>query len=272
MNQATTPSTRAVSRVRHNLKFRVATVQQLQKIAPDMLRVTFVSPDLSDFVSAAFDDHVKVFFPAPGQTTPTLPTWGDNGPVWPEDQPRPPARDYTPRRFDNSAHTLTIDFALHGVGPAAEWAAQAQVGQVLGLGGPRGSMVIPQDYEWYVLFADETGLPAVGRFLEEMAPATRVIVFAEVATPADEIELQQGNSVQVHWLHRRAGAPGSLLVQAAQRLVIPDGDGFFWAAGESASIQTLRGTLLAHGVDKSRIRASAYWKHDAVAYHANIDD
>ncbi len=106
-----------------------------------------------------------------------------------------------------------------------------------------------------------------------MAPATRVIVFAEVATPADEIELQQGNSVQVHWLHRRAGAPGSLLVQAAQRLVIPDGDGFFfWAAGESASIQTLRGTLLAHGVDKSRIRASAYWKHDAVAYHANIDD
>ncbi len=70
MNQATTPSTRAVSRVRHNLKFRVATVQQLQKIAPDMLRVTFVSPDLSDFVSAAFDDHVKVFFPRTGPDHP----------------------------------------------------------------------------------------------------------------------------------------------------------------------------------------------------------
>ena len=266
-----TATTKTATRVRHALKFRRATVRAVQHIAPHMLRVTFAGEDFRDFSSASFDDHVKVFFPAAGQADLVLPQMGDNGLVWPEGVARPSARDYTPRRFDQAAGELVIDFALHGEGPAAEWAAQAAVGQVLGIGGPRGSLVIPQDFAWYALFADETGLPAVGRFLAEAQPGTGVTVFAEVASAAEQIELPALAGAQIHWLHRGDALPGSVLVTAAQTLAL-EGDGYVWAAGESASMQTLRAALVARGLDKSRIRAAAYWKHDAVAYHANLDD
>ena len=267
-----TATNKVATRVRHPLKFRVATVSRVQKLAPHMLRVTFTGADFADFASASFDDHVKVFFPAPGQNAPVLPQMGEAGLVWPEGEPRPAARDYTPRRFNNAAGELVIDFALHGEGPAAEWAARAAVGQILGIGGPRGSLVIPNDFDWYVLFADETGLPAVGRFLAEALPGTRVTVFAEVASAAEQIALPELAGAQIQWLYRGQNAPGSALLAAAKRLSIPSGDSYVWAAGESASMQALRAMLIEQGLDKSRIRAAAYWKRGDTAHHATIED
>ncbi|PAX95603.1 hypothetical protein CKW48_21420, partial [Bordetella pertussis] len=36
---------------------------------------------MRDFVSASFDDHVKVFFPPPGAARPVLPELGPDGPT-----------------------------------------------------------------------------------------------------------------------------------------------------------------------------------------------
>jgi NADPH-dependent ferric siderophore reductase len=46
-------------------------------------------------------------------------------------------RDDTPRRHDPVAGELDVEFALHGKGPAAEWAAQAASGQRIGIAAGR---------------------------------------------------------------------------------------------------------------------------------------
>ena len=69
----------AISRVRHEPRRRLLTVQRVERITPHMARIE-LGGDLADFVSGAYDDHVKVFFPLPGQTAPTIPEQGPNGP------------------------------------------------------------------------------------------------------------------------------------------------------------------------------------------------
>jgi NADPH-dependent ferric siderophore reductase len=65
-----------------------------------------------------------VFFPPPGADKPAVPSMGPDGIVFPEGQPRPPARDYTPRRYDRAARELDLEFTLHDAGPASAWAAR----------------------------------------------------------------------------------------------------------------------------------------------------
>jgi len=113
-----------IVRVRHPLKFRLLRVERVDALSPALVRVTLTG-DLSDFVSASFDDHVKVFFPANGEEKPVLPGFCPDGIVFPEGMERPAARDYTPGRFDAHTNELDIEFAMHEAGPATVWARQA---------------------------------------------------------------------------------------------------------------------------------------------------
>lgn len=269
-----TRSDLAVTRVRHPLKFRLLQVKRVQPLTPHLIRVTFTGDDLHDFVSASFDDHIKVFFPAPGADKPVLPSAGPNGPMFPEDQPRPVARDFTPRRYDRDARELDIEFAMHEAGPAAAWAAQAKVGQYLGVGGPRGSLVIPTAFDWHLLIGDETALPAIARRLQELPAGTRVAAVLEVANPSARIEFDTQAELHVVWRYR-SDSPyrGDALLQAVRDTYLPDGEGYVWAAGESATMRAVRYHLCTErGVDKSRIRAASYWKQGAEAVHENLDD
>ena len=67
------------------------------------------------------------------------------------------------------------------------WAAQAQRGETLTLGGPRGSFIIPTTYDWHLLIGDETALPAISRRLAELPAGARAVVLAEVDGPRDTI-------------------------------------------------------------------------------------
>ena len=71
----------------------------------------------------------------------------EEGIVWGEG-PRPLNREYTPLHFDAQANELTLDFYLHDGGVASEWAEGAKPGDTLIIGGPRGSLIIPMDYQW----------------------------------------------------------------------------------------------------------------------------
>jgi len=264
-----------VQRVRHALKMRLLQVVRTRQVSPQLLRVTLAGDDLKDFVSASFDDHVKVFFPAPGQPRPALPEVGPNGPVFAEGAPRPAARDYTPRRHDPVAGELDLEFVLHGDGPASTWAAQAAPGQYLGVGGPRGSFVIPDGFDWHLLVGDETALPAIGRRLEELPAGAQALVVVAVDNAAAEIPLPSRASVEVRWQHRDGAPAGdaTLLERALRAITLPRGEGYVWAAGEGAAIRAVRQYLVGErGIDKSRIRASSYWKAGAAAVHETIDD
>jgi NADPH-dependent ferric siderophore reductase len=263
---------RSVVRVRHQTKFRLLQVKRVTPLASNFVRITLGGEDLGDFVSASFDDHVKVFFPDPGEDMPRLPRMTPDGPVF--DGPKPMMRDFTPRRFDLQAKELDIEFVLHESGPATTWAAQAKPGQYLGIGGPRGSMIIPMDFDWHLLIGDETAIPAIGRRLEELPADARVAVLLEVADAAARVEFKPTGDAWVQWVYRDAtGTYGDALLDALKKLALPEGDGYVWAAGEGTVIGAVRQFLVSErGVDKSRIRAASYWKRGAQGVHENIED
>ncbi|WP_434034071.1 siderophore-interacting protein [Cupriavidus sp. a3] len=263
----------SVQRVRHPLRMRLLQVVRTTQVTPQLLRVTLGGAELEDFVSGSFDDHVKVFFPVDGADKPVLPQVGPDGISFPEGQPRPAARDYTPRRYDAAAQELDIEFVLHGDGPASTWAAQARPGQYLGVGGPRGSFVVPTGFDWHLLIGDDTALPAVGRRLEELGAEARAIVVMEVGDATAQIALPSLANVEVHWLHRGDAPEGSLLEGALRQVTLPQGEGYVWAAGEAAAMKAVRQYLVGErGIDKKRIRASAYWKRGDAAVHETLDD
>jgi NADPH-dependent ferric siderophore reductase len=276
----------AVTRVRHPLKIRLLQVVRVHKLSQYLVRVTLAGEALHDFESASFDDHVKVFFPAPGAEQPVLPVLGPDGPVFTSELPRPIARDFTPRRYDRAACELDLEFALHGdTGPAAAWAAQARVGQYLGIGGPRGSLVIPTGFEWHLLIGDDTALPAIARRLAELPAGTRVATVIEVADASGRIALNTAADLFEVWRYRNeadpraahaadaAAAPYSPLLQAVRETYLPPGDGYVWAAGEASTMRAIRQYLCEErGVNKARIRAASYWRRGAAAVHENLDD
>jgi len=265
---------RATRRVRHETRRRLLQVRDVSRITPKMVRVILGGDELAGFISAANDDHVKLFFPLPGENKPLMPEQGPNGPVYAEGVPRPAARDYTPRRYDAAARTLAIDFVLHGDGPATTWAAQAKPGDFLGVGGPRGSFIVPDDFDWYLLAGDETAVPAIGRRLEELPAGARALVVVEVADAAEEQRFTSRAAVETHWLHRNGAEPGvALLLEALAALELPGGEGYVWVAAEAATAKALRRYLVdERGLSKDRVKAAAYWKRGAAAVHETYDD
>ena len=194
-----TDSLLEVRRVRHELRRRRLQVSRVTRLSPHIVSITFTGPDLAGFVSASFDDHVKLMLPPPGVSELVLPELGPDGPSFPEGAPRPVMRDYTPRRFDAAALELDIEFAIHGDGPAATWAAQAQPGQMVGIGGPRGSFLIPEAFDWHLLVGDDTALPAIARRLEELPAGKPVTVVLGVA-PVLRRALSSKADVTLHWV------------------------------------------------------------------------
>ena len=152
---------------------------------------------------------------------------------------------------------------------------QARPGQQLGIGGPRGSFVVPKAFDWHVLIGDETALPAIARRLEELPATAQALVLIEVPAQANEIPLPTSAKATMRWLHRNGTAPGysTLLLEAARDLALPQGEGYVWVAAESSTAKAVREIMVAqHGIDKSRIRAASYWKRGAVAVHESHDD
>ena len=263
------PHDLTIQKLRHPLKFRLLQVARVERLAGRLLRVTLSGADLEGFVSASFDDHVKLFFPAPGESRPVAPTVGDSGITFPADQPKPAMRDYTPRRYDAAAGELDIDFVLHQGGVASDWAAEAQVGHYLGLGGPRGSRVVPAGFDWHWLIGDETALPAIGRRLEELPAGSRGAALILVDDADARLPLAGPAGVEIVWRQRDRQQD---LLQAVTEMVLPEGEGYVWAAGESGEMRAVHKHLQLRGVDKDRMRVAGYWKRGDAGAHESISD
>lgn len=261
-------------RVRHPLKLRQVTVQQIEELGPNMRRIVLTGEDLTDFTSASFDDHVKVFFPDADTGELVLPQLGEQGMAITQGK-KPIMRDYTPRYFDNQQNTLTIDFALHEAGPASDWARQAKVGDILGIGGPKGSMIIPMDFDGYVLIGDETALPAIGRRLEELPSDAQVLVIAEVDCQQDQLNWDCPADTEIMWLQRMGQPMGQsdLFLQALKHAPFPEKDFHTWIATETSVARQLRKTLIQdYGVNKKYIKAAGYWQQGKSDSHQVLDD
>ncbi|GAB3792131.1 siderophore-interacting protein [Dyella agri] len=254
----------AHQRLRHDVVLRRLDVLRVERLSPHMQRVTLGGAALRGFHSAAPDDHVKLFFPDRAGAL-VLPTPGANGLEFPAGLEPSPMRDYTPRRHDAARGELVVDFVLHGDGPASEWAAQAAPGQRLGAGGPRGSFVVAGDFDRYVLVGDETALPAIGRWLEEMPADARATALIELPETADRQSLHTRADADIRWLERNGepAADSHRLEQALRELPTIEGDSFYWIAAESRRARAMRQWLDQRGVPKDWIKATGYWKAHA---------
>lgn len=274
--EQTTNQTRT-RRVRHENGPRLLTVTQVETIVPRYVRVTFTGEELEGFTTLDPDDHMRIALPLPGQRTPTRPTWTDRGPIWPEGEPRPTIRDYTPRRFDPATNTLAIDFMVHGDGPASAWAERATPGEQVGAFGPRGSHLVDPVFAWYLLLGDETMLPSIARRLEEFPAGTQAIAIVEVESPANEHIIDTEADARIVWVHRDGAPAGTttVLEEAVRALDFPAGEFFVWAGGEATTLRPIRRHLLdERGADRQWISFSSHWKrgvsnHD---HHEPISD
>lgn len=252
-------------RLRHPVRFRQLQVLRTETLTPHMRRIVVGGKELQGFHSAAPDDHVKLFFPnAQGRIV--TPEMGPDGPRYPQGVQPSPSRDYTPRAYDAARGELVLDFVLHGDGVASGWAAAAAPGDTLVVGGPRGSFVVADDYDALVLLGDETALPAIARWLEELDGRTRAQAFIEIAGAEDRQALPVREGIEVTWLERDGLDPASstLLEDALHALALPAGETFFWIATESRRARAMRKTLEQRpGVDADSIRATGYWKAGA---------
>jgi NADPH-dependent ferric siderophore reductase len=238
---------RRIQRVRHELRKRDVEVVRVEPVGPNFISVTFSDNSLASFVSDSFDDHVKfMFIDSTGELV---------------------RRDYTPRHFDRSKHELTIEFALHGEGKASAWARQARAGQRATIAGPRGSMIIPMDYQWHLLAGDATALPAIHRRLEELPETTVAVALIQVDNAADRRAMSSSAQVDVHWVNT-----STELLSALRGVRLPPGNGFAWCAGEASMMAQAREILVAEkGLAKENMHVAAYWKKGASSFHERLD-
>ncbi|MFC4276588.1 siderophore-interacting protein [Achromobacter aloeverae] len=248
------PMDHPTRRVRFELKSRRVVVQHSERLTPHMQRIVLAGPDLADFASLSPDDHVKLFFPEGGEVE---------------------RRDYTPRRHDAAARTLTIDFALHDAGPATRWALQAKAGDSLEFGGPRGSMVVEWSYDWWLLIGDETALPAIGRRVEEAPAGTRIITVGIVPGAEDEQRFDTRADHTALWVHRppEHADDAAPVMQALKSVALPPGDGYVWAAAEAGVAKAIRG-YLRDEIDHPRAwtKVVGYWKKGQADAHEKFEE
>ncbi|WP_151526824.1 siderophore-interacting protein [Serinicoccus kebangsaanensis] len=257
----------------HPLHVRRATVSAVEHLGERMRRITLAlehgTPPIP-WVRLAVGDHVKVAFPHPETGQLTLPTVVDDRPQLPEGAQRPVTRDYTVRATSDgddegedatAAQRVSIDFVVHGTGPASTWASQASPGDTVGLLGPRGSMTEPRDARRYVCLADETAIPAIGRWLEEAPEGIPLEVVIQVPDATGIVPLPPRDGARVTWLMDEAA---DTLAQALQALPPAPGD-YVWAAGEAGAMVQVRRTAAELGIGgealaPSAVQVDGYWR------------
>lgn len=254
------------NRIRNPFASRSVKVSGIDPLTPTMVRITF-NADMTNFASHGPSDHVKVFFPGPDGIVhaPRL----EDGRFVRDPDVEYISRDYTPLNWTDT--TIDLDFVLHGDnGPASRWAANAKEGDELVVRGPRGSKALPQGADWWVLCADASAVPALGRWLAEAPPEQNItaLVFADDESLCD-YPLPEGANVE--WvLGEFDPEPYVRALDLPQR----DGVGYIWAAGEASSLIGVRRYFRRElGLPKEQVDVDGYWRQGVADadHHAPID-
>ncbi|WP_112489545.1 siderophore-interacting protein [Streptomyces bacillaris] len=251
-----------------------AVVARVQPLTPTMTRVTLHGEGLAGFESTGTgDEYIRLFFPhGPDRKDVSLPLATEKGWETSEGAPVAPMRTYTVRAARPEVHEIDVDFVLHDTGIASTWVADARPGDVLGVNDPTGLYSPPGDLAWQVLIADQTGLPAVARLLENTpgSVATRVVV----ELPGPEA-VQPLPGAKVTWTYGGNGHGASRLAELV-KAAIPAGTdmagGYVWVAGETNALRTVRRYLRKElGMPATRFKVVGYWIPDANSWNERYE-
>ena len=191
---------------------------------PVMRRLRLGGSGLADFASSGHpDEWLRIFVPAEAV--------GAAG-------PDPLDRWYSVRRWDPDAGEVTIDIVIHDDGVATRWAEQAVAGDRITVSAANGRFEPPDDTDWVLVVADQTGLPAACRILESLSG---VRAYALLEAPDPECVLPVEAAADISWVfHRDPVASASPLAAAAREFSLPAGQGYVWMAGEAACSRDIR--------------------------------
>ncbi|MBZ9772388.1 siderophore-interacting protein [Mesorhizobium sp. CO1-1-8] len=244
-------------------QFREMEVVDVHALTPNMRRIRFSGENLARFGKFG-GMHLRMLFPSQDMPDPIWPSLGANGlPVWPSDAQRPTARIYTIRKLDLGRDLIEVDFLIHpGEGVGSAWAARAAPGKKLGVMGPLGRPV--RRASWFLLGADETGLPALARLLETLPAETKGIAFVEIADDGERHAIDNKTGIELSWLPRNGVPAGEdmRLADAIRTVSWPrTGSTFGWFAAEGTAARLVREhwrETLSLGRDETL--AAAYWR------------
>jgi len=264
-----------LERRRLDLRFRLARLTERQWLTSRYVRVRVGGSDLratetADGMLPAFDspgsdDHLRVFFPDEPPAALDATTLAALRAA--------PSREYTPLAWNSDDGWLDLEFALHpGDGLGSTWAANADLGSVVGIGGPRGATVITGRPGGWFLAGDETAVPAIRRFAHLMDADAVGRILIEVPGARHEIAIDAPPGVAVEQVHRAEAAAGDALAARLAALTAhdrPGGDVFAFIAAEQGVVRPGRELLVTRwGLDADRVVVKGYWKRGAAEYHA----
>ena len=175
------------------------------------------------------------------------------------------SRYYTVRTWRDGV--LTVDVAIHDVGLVTEWAARDCVGDTVTITEPKGSFAMPDAAGWLILVGDLTAMPAMARALE-VTSGVPTRVYAEVS---DDLSGYLPDSGDVTWVEQSTDG-SSRLAEVVEGLDWPDGDGYFWMAGESAQMRAIRKHLMrVRRLPASAYDVMGYWRQAAARRPRAVD-
>jgi NADPH-dependent ferric siderophore reductase len=227
-----------------------ATVLRREQLSPHLVRL--VLGDLSetggadDFVSTGIPDE-WVGLVVPGQFQ---------------------SRYYTVRSWDGAE--MVLDVVVHDEGLVTEWAWSSTgrdcTGERVTLSEPKGSFAMPASASWLMLVGDLTAMPAMARILRETDLPTRV--WAEVP---DDLPGYLPDGADVTWL-APPGSGASGLAGVVETIDWPDGEGYFWMAGESSQMRAIRKYLMREvRLPSTAYDVMGYWRGGAQRQPRAVD-
>ncbi len=219
-----------------------AQVLRREQLSEHLVRLTLGGPGLAGFESTGIPDE-WVGLVVPGQFQ---------------------SRYYTVRSW--AGGELTVDVVVHDTGLVTEWAAGDCVADTVTITEPKGSFAMPAGARWLILVGDLTALPAIARIAESID--VRTFVHAEVP---DELPGYLPDRPEVTWLS--PPAPGeSRLSEVVEGIDWPEGDGYFWMAGESAQMRAIRKHLMrVRRLPSTAYDVMGYWRGGAQRQPRAVD-
>lgn len=220
----------------------VARVLGCQQVSDHLVRLRLGGPGLASFTSSGVPDE-WLGLVVPGQFQ---------------------SRYYTVRSWDGSE--LVLDVVVHDVGLVTEWVASDCEGQEVTVTDARGSFDPPPAATWLMLVGDLTAMPAIARVCESTDLPVRV--WAEVP---EDLPGYLPTAVEVTWLTSPADG-SSRLAEVVEALAWPEGDGYFWMAGESSQMRAIRKHLMkVRRLDSAHYDVMGYWRGGMTRQPRSVD-
>ena len=133
------------------------------------------------------------------------------------------------------------------------------MGDKLVIGGPRGSLVVPEDYAWQLYVCDESGMPALRRRLlglRQLAVTPQVTAIVTIADASYKDYLADLDGFNIEWV---VGHHPAFVAERLAQVKVPAEDYFIWLTGEGAVVKSLLARFEDESIDQQLVRSQAYW-------------